>query len=109
MFSVEIDFHDGVSAPETVLVRRPHFTIGGSEDAHVSVEDMRRLQYDLQIGREIGRCFRCRPVGLLADAPAPGVLDGVYDGTTRVDLGSVSLSQCDSKQQTQRSGARSRT
>lgn len=91
MFSVEIDFHDGVSAPETVLVRRPHFSIGGSEGAQVSVEDMRQLQYDLQVSREIGRRFRCRPVATKTGADIPAFLSGVYEGSTRIDLGNVSL------------------
>jgi pSer/pThr/pTyr-binding forkhead associated (FHA) protein len=92
MFSVEIDFNDGVSNPETVLVRRPTFIVGGSDAAHVAVDDMRALAFDLLISREVGKRFSCRPVTSTSTKAAPTKLfDGVYEGTTKMELGPVSL------------------
>jgi pSer/pThr/pTyr-binding forkhead associated (FHA) protein len=91
MFSVEIDFHDGVSAPETVMVRRPVFTIGGSDSASVSVEEMRQLQYDLQITREVGRRFKCTPLPVSAQVQVPQILEGTFEGSTSVNLGNITL------------------
>jgi pSer/pThr/pTyr-binding forkhead associated (FHA) protein len=92
MFSVEIDFNDGVSNPETVLVRRPTFLIGGSDASHVAVDDMKVLAFDLMISREIGKRFSCRPVMTNTAKTTPTKLfDGVYEGTTRMELGPVSL------------------
>lgn len=91
MFALEISFQDGVSQPETLFVRRPVALVGASDQAHVVIEDMRGLEYMLQISREVGRKFRCRPVPLASGAVLPPILESVYDGSSTLDLGVVRL------------------
>ncbi len=90
MYALEISFQDGLSETETVFVRRPHALIGASEYAHVVVDDMKNLSYQLRISRELGRCFRINAVPN-EGAPAPHTFDGFYDGEANIELGSVKL------------------
>lgn len=62
MFALEIDFHDGVSPPEVLLVRRPHALVGGSEFSHVIIEGAASSMNDFRLARGLGRQFRCKPV-----------------------------------------------
>jgi pSer/pThr/pTyr-binding forkhead associated (FHA) protein len=57
MFAVELEFEDGVSQPEIILVRRPQFVIGVSDRAHVVVDGMANCDFELQLVRGIGRTF----------------------------------------------------
>jgi pSer/pThr/pTyr-binding forkhead associated (FHA) protein len=88
MFALEIIFHDGVSQPEMIYVRRPQALIGASDVAHVEVEDLRELNCQIRLVRELGRRFRCLPSGNvppeLAELPAH-----LFDGQAAVDLGPV--------------------
>ena len=49
MFALEISFKDGVSQPETILMRRPQALVGASDYAHVVIEDMKTLDYQLRL------------------------------------------------------------
>jgi len=90
MFVLEIDFHDGVSPPEILLVRRPHAIIGTSDFAHVVIEGAASSFYELRITRGIGREFRCQPISRHdQEQPLPAFLDGVYYGEAELDLGDV--------------------
>ncbi|MCB0358692.1 MAG: FHA domain-containing protein [Bdellovibrionales bacterium] len=90
MFAVEIDFQDGVSPPEILLVRRPHAIIGSSESAHVLIEGAASTLYELRITRGIGREFRCEPVSRSAQVPnIPRFLEGTYAGEAELSLGNV--------------------
>lgn len=91
MFALEIHFHDGVSQPETILIRRPQALIGASDYAHVVVEDMRDLDYQIRLVRDLGRKFRCKPVMSRTEAAPPTFLDDLYDGTATLELGKVRL------------------
>jgi pSer/pThr/pTyr-binding forkhead associated (FHA) protein len=91
MFSLEIVFNDGVSQPEMILVRRPQALVGASDYAHVVIEDMRELEYQLRLVRDLGRKFRCKPVGTSAEVKVPESLEGVYDGTLVFDAGSLQI------------------
>ncbi len=91
MFALEIFFADGVSQPETILIRRPQAVVGASDFAHVVVEDMRPLEYQLRVVRDVGRKFRCIPVGAEQNAQVWRLFEGVYVGEASFDLGPVRL------------------
>ncbi|MBL7661548.1 FHA domain-containing protein [bacterium] len=91
MFALEIDFHDGVSEPETIFVRRQHAIIGSAEHAHVVLEGTQSEQFEIRLNRGIGAKFR---VELLANngSGAPRVdLDSEYEGTAEVMFGEIQL------------------
>ena len=88
MFALELDFHDGVSQPEILLVRRPHAVIGTSEYAHVVIEGAGSSMYELRVARGIGREFHCQPVSK-GSAGAPPFVEGVYSGEVELNLGEV--------------------
>jgi len=91
MFALEINFNDGVSHPETIFIRRPQALIGASDYAHVVVEDMRELDYQIRLVRDLGRKFRCKPVMARAEATPPVFSDDVFDGVATLELGKVRL------------------
>ena len=90
MFALEISFNDGVSQPETIFVRRPQALIGASDLAHVVIEDMRNLKYQLRVVRDLGKRFKVKPVLDDASASTP-LIDGIYEVEADFDLGSVKL------------------
>jgi pSer/pThr/pTyr-binding forkhead associated (FHA) protein len=67
MFALKVSFRDGSTASEMVLVRRPYFIVGADSKAHVVVEDMQALGFDLAVAREAGGSFRCKTLNLRAD------------------------------------------
>jgi pSer/pThr/pTyr-binding forkhead associated (FHA) protein len=90
MFVLEIDFHDGVSPPEVIFVRRPHAIIGTSDFAHVVIEGASSSFYELRVTRGVGQEFRCQPISKHeANQPVPAFLDGVYSAEAELDLGNV--------------------
>jgi len=91
MFSLEINFSDGVSKPETILIKRPQALIGATDFAHVVIEDMQSLDYQIRLLRDLGRRFRCKAVGIKPEAKVPDLLGGVYDGEAVIDVGPVKL------------------
>lgn len=92
MFALEIEFHDGVSAPETVLIRRSSALIGNSERSHVIVEGAGSQVNEIRITRGLGREFRCEPVSNknIESLPA-GYLDGTYLGKAQIPFGDATL------------------
>lgn len=88
MFALEINFQDGVSQSETILIRRPQALIGSSDYAHVVVDDLKSLGCQLRLVRDLARQFRCKPVGARDDVNLQ-VLEGVYNGEASFDLGPV--------------------
>jgi len=91
MFAFEIAFRDGVSQPETIFVRRPQVVVGASDYAHVVVDDMASLGFQLRIVRDLGRRFRIKPVGVDAETSVARYLEGVHVGEAAIDLGPVAL------------------
>ena len=91
MFALEISFKDGASKPEMILVRRPQALVGASDYAHVVIEDMASLDYQLRLVRDIGRRFHCKPMGVSEDVSLPDSLEGVYDGTFTIDAGALDI------------------
>ena len=91
MFALEISFHDGVSQPEMILVRRPQALVGASDYAHVVIEDMKGVDYQLRLIRDVGSKFRCKPVGLAQGVNVPELLEGVYDRQLSLDTGNLQL------------------
>ncbi len=90
MFALEITFRDGVSQPEMVFIRRPQAVIGSSESAHVVVEDLKDLGVQLRLVRDLGRRFRCKPLGVEGGSlELSSLLEGVYEGECSMDLGPV--------------------
>ena len=73
MYALEITFSDGVSQSEMMFVRRPQALIGATEYAHVVVDDMKELEYQLRVYRGLGRNFTVRPIGLREGASVPAV------------------------------------
>ena len=89
MFALEVAIKDGVSPPETIFLRRPQGLIGGSDYAHVFVEDLRNLGYQIRLVRQAGRRFSCKPIGAKEGVTIPPELDAVYDGDAEIDVGPV--------------------
>jgi pSer/pThr/pTyr-binding forkhead associated (FHA) protein len=87
MFALEIHFKDGVSPPETILIRRLQALIGATDYAHVVVDDLKSLDVQLRLTRDIGRKFRCKPIG--GNQQLSQLLEGVYHGEAALDLGPV--------------------
>lgn len=90
MFAVELEFEDGVSQPEIILVRRPQFVIGLSDRAHVVVDGMASCDFELQLVRGLGRSFSYRSLRR-EDRPdkAYKELRGVSDSEGTFRLGEV--------------------
>lgn len=91
MFALEIDFKDDTTKREVVFVKRPYAIIGGSESAHVFIEDLVKLGHQLVISRGVGRKFKARPVGIDQELDVGVLLDGEYDGHASFDFGPVKL------------------
>lgn len=91
MFALEITFHDGVSQSETVFVRRPQALIGSKDFAHVVVEDMKSLAYQVRVVREVGRRFRCASVSADEGPGTREKFERTYDGEAHLALGPVSI------------------
>ena len=62
MFAVEIDFRDGISPPETVLLRRSSAILGGSERSHLIIEGAGSSVTEIQLLRGPGRSFYTIPL-----------------------------------------------
>jgi len=92
MFALEIEFHDGISAPETVFIRRASAVVGSSDQAHVVIEGIPSSSGELRIVRGIGREFRCQPVRRTGfESATPTFLEGTYRGMAELKLGDVTL------------------
>ena len=90
MFALEIEFHDGISAPETILVRRTHAIVGSSDLAHVVIEGAASSPCELRLIRGIGREFKCQPVRRFGqESVPPPFLEGTYAGEAEIKLGDV--------------------
>lgn len=91
MFALEVEFKDGNSPSEFLLVRRPNALIGASDFADVVIDDMRGLEYQLRIVKGLGRQFVCLPVGLQENSKVASFLEGTYESQAEIDLGDISL------------------
>lgn len=91
MFAIEISFQDGVSDTETIFVRRPQALVGSSEYAHVVIDDMRTLDFQLRLVRDLGRRFRCRAVGASQAGALPPGVEGSFSGEAQLDARVVRL------------------
>jgi pSer/pThr/pTyr-binding forkhead associated (FHA) protein len=92
VFALEIDFRDGISPPETILVRRSNAIVGSSELAHVVVEGAASSLCELRLVRGLGREFTCMPVRRPGQSAAtPPFLEGTYRGEAELKLGSLAL------------------
>ncbi len=92
MFALEIDFHDGISSPETILVRRSNALVGTSDQAHVVVEGAPSGTPEIRLIRGLGAEFRCelgRRSGQLPRSFA--MLEGTYRRTAELKVGEVTL------------------
>ena len=91
MFSLEIGFQDGESQSEMLLVRRPQAVIGAADSAHVMIEDMKVLDYQIKIIKDFGRGFFCKAISNDPSKAVRDVADGVVDGQLSLDLGNLQL------------------
>lgn len=92
MFSLEIDFHDGISPPETILVRRSNAIVGSSDLAHVVVDGAASSQCELRLVRGLGREFSCFPVRRPGTATSPPpFVEGTYSADTELKLGDLTF------------------
>ncbi|NMC62725.1 MAG: FHA domain-containing protein [SAR324 cluster bacterium] len=91
MFALEIDFNDGVSQPETILVRRPQVVIGASDFAHVVIEDMKEHNIELRVIRERGRSFRCKFLGSSRVIESLGLSDSLQHNSTSLRIADLEL------------------
>lgn len=91
MFALEIAFQDGVSQPEIILVRRPQAIVGGADYAHVQIEDLKELPFQLRIARDLGRRFSTTAIAVQEGASLPRTLEGSYDGSATLELGKLRL------------------
>lgn len=87
MFVLEINFHDGVSSSETILVRRPTAILGGSEHAHVVIEGAGVRMPEVHIARGVGRQIICKRIARTGDSNT--ILDGTFTGMAELNLGEV--------------------
>jgi len=91
MFALEVTFTDGISKPELMFVRRPQALIGGSDYAHVVIEDMKSLGYQLRIFRGLNGSFDVSTVVEDEQKDLPPNIDGSYDRMATLDLGTLRL------------------
>ena len=90
VFALEIEFHDGISSPETILVRRTQAIVGNSEQAHVVIEGTASSICELRLVRGLGREFRCQPIRRVGQENASlPFLEGSYSGEAEVRLGDI--------------------
>lgn len=89
MFGLEISFADDPANVEYLLVRRPRFSLGSSKTAHVAIDEMKDLGFDLEFARNFSSSFSCRPITLQSDGkqPPPAFLSNTYNETATIDLG----------------------
>ena len=102
MFALRIEFHDGVSTPEVLLVRRSHAVIGTGEGAHVVLDGATSATLEFSLVRGLGNEFYCRSfsrkssgtsvnIGLMLGHSMPSLLnDSVYQGVADLELGDAS-------------------
>jgi pSer/pThr/pTyr-binding forkhead associated (FHA) protein len=100
MFAVEIAFPDDEGTSESVLVRRPFFLVGGRDNAHLVIEDLQTLPFDVIISRGLGRTFswhakeREESSELLhasGGASSAARVQGTCNGRAIIELGNVAL------------------
>lgn len=91
MFVLEIDFHDGLSQVERLLVRRPKFLLGATDLSHVLIDDMKALDYQLEFVRGVGSKFRCIPSATSEGVNIPDYLEGSFDKSALFEVGTLSL------------------
>lgn len=91
MFVVEISFNKTGQQSEIVYVRRPHFIIGSSQNAHVVVDEMASLGYLLHFVKGKGNSFLCYTLSTNTDNESNNTLAETFYGYTKLDLADISL------------------
>jgi len=93
VFSVEIEFRDGISHPETVLVRRTSAVIGASDRAHVVIDGAGSGVADIQVLRGIGRSFSCFNISRSANTSSEEqkIIEGTHSNSVDLKYGNLSL------------------
>lgn len=91
MFAIEINFNDALGRSESILVPRQQALVGGSDYAHVFIDDMRKLKYQLRLTRQIGRTFECKLVGSDYSSAIADLVEGSHENSADFDLGLVRM------------------
>lgn len=87
MYSLEISFRDSPTVtPETLFVRRHAAIIGGSDSAHVVIDDLKSSGAEITLTRSVGRRFK-------GEIKYPGKDSKVelFEDIGKIDLDSVTL------------------
>ena len=87
MFSLELEFQDGVSPTEVMFVRRPFAVVGTADYAHVVIESAGPVTGDLRIARGLGRGFTTEVISQSGAGSSKGPQH--HESEAEVDLGSV--------------------
>ena len=88
MFAIEINFNDGVSSPETLLIRRVQASIGSGNKAHVVIEGSTAKLSELNLYKGLGSRFFYQ-IGNTAFEMSSSETEA--DGTANIDLGEVNV------------------
>jgi len=93
MFALEIAFADDPQNVEHLVVRRPRFVLGSSRGAHIAIEDMKQLGFDLEFSRGLGSSFRCQPTNVEGKShdQLPSFLTNTYSDDASLNLGPLTL------------------
>ena len=90
MFVVEISFTKTGQQSEIIYVKRPHFIIGSTQDAHVIVDEMASLGYSLHFVKGKGNSFFCYTLSN-NDLQVKNELSETFYGVAKLDLSDYSL------------------
>lgn len=88
MFALRIEFHDGVTAPEMIFIRRGDAIVGASSAAYVALEGLSPSIGEFRIVRGIGTEFYTISTSPRANTNLQKI-EGVYEGVISLTLGEV--------------------
>ena len=91
MFALEIEFDQDQRESEMVLVRRPQFSIGSSENCHIVVDNMQAMGFEILVSKDLGRKFRSKPIPVGDTSSVSQLLEGVYDSVASFELDQFSV------------------
>lgn len=89
MFVLDIDYNDGVSRSEIVLVQRSSLLIGSGKNVHVLIEGSAICSYDVRIVKGLGRKFSCIPVQNKKNKSKVSFVEGIYESEAMLKFGHI--------------------
>ena len=91
MFALEIEFNDGVSSPEALLLRRPIVRVGSGDQAHVVIDGAGADSSELRIYRRLGSTFICQVVSGTDHSSSSISYNNCYSDSAQLEIGDVSI------------------